>query len=173
MSHHPYLCSFHATFRQLRLYVMSTTCAKVAWKDVQRLASVTLTAEALVGGRSCRFSWHAGPNGSCLCQNTMWPTAVGNPESVGGVAVSDNKKSDGSEIADSNDATGDADSGGQYQGTGQSGPTFTKGPDPLAGVRKSAGDVMASMEGKTVSMKVYIGTIAAVIILMLLARCGG
>jgi hypothetical protein len=103
----------------------------------------------------------------------MWPTAVGNPESVGGVAVSDNKKSDGSEIADSNDATGDADSGGQYQGTGQSGPTFTKGPDPLAGVRKSAGDVMASMEGKTVSMKVYIGTIAAVIILMLLARCGG
>ncbi len=58
------------------------------------------------------------------------------------------------------------------QGSRQSGPTFTKGPDPLAGVKKSAADAMANMEGKTVSMKVYVGTIAAVIVLMLLARCG-
>ncbi len=55
----------------------------------------------------------------------------------------------------------------------QNGPKFTKGPDPLAGVKKGTADVMASMEGKTVSMKVYVGTIIGVIILMLLARCGG
>ena len=34
-----------------------------------------------------------------------------------------------------------------------SGPTFNEGPDPLAGVKKSASDAMANMEGKTVSMK--------------------
>ncbi len=55
----------------------------------------------------------------------------------------------------------------------ESGPTFTEGPDPLAGVKKGAAQVMASMEGKTVSMKVYVGTIVAVVMLMLLARCGG
>ncbi|MBT8096879.1 MAG: hypothetical protein HKN35_13420 [Woeseia sp.] len=55
----------------------------------------------------------------------------------------------------------------------QSGPTFTKGSDPLAGVKKGANDAMASMEGKTVSMKVYVASIAGVILLMLLARCGG
>ncbi|MGB5580205.1 MAG: hypothetical protein WBM54_00290 [Woeseia sp.] len=55
----------------------------------------------------------------------------------------------------------------------QSGPTFNKGPDPLEGVKKGATDVMASMEGKTVSMKVYVGSIIGVIVLMLLARCGG
>jgi hypothetical protein len=33
--------------------------------------------------------------------------------------------------------------------------------------------MMASMEGKTVSMKVYVGTIIGIIVLMLLARCGG
>lgn len=54
-----------------------------------------------------------------------------------------------------------------------SGPTFNKGPDPLEGVKKGASDVMASMEGKTVSMKVYVGSIIGVILLMLLARCGG
>ena len=54
-----------------------------------------------------------------------------------------------------------------------SGPTFTKQPDPLAGVKKGASDAMASMEGKTVSMKLYVGTIVAVVVLMLLARCGG
>ncbi|MGB5346773.1 MAG: hypothetical protein WBN23_11460 [Woeseia sp.] len=55
----------------------------------------------------------------------------------------------------------------------QSGPTFEKGSDPLAGVKKGASDAMASMEGKTVSMKVYVGSIVGVIVLMLLARCGG
>ena len=60
----------------------------------------------------------------------------------------------------------------QQQST-QSGPTFNESPDPLAGVKKGASDVMQSMEGKTVSMKTYVGTIIGVIILMLLARCGG
>ena len=56
----------------------------------------------------------------------------------------------------------------------KSGPEFTKAPgDPLAGVKKGASDVMATMEGKTVSMKVYVGSIIGVILLMLLARCGG
>lgn len=54
-----------------------------------------------------------------------------------------------------------------------SGPTFTESPDPLAGVKKSTGDILDSMEGKTVSMKTYVGTIIGVIVLMLLARCGG
>lgn len=55
----------------------------------------------------------------------------------------------------------------------QSGPNFTESPDPLAGVRKAAGDTWKSTEGKTVSMRVYIGSIVGVIILMMLARCGG
>lgn len=55
----------------------------------------------------------------------------------------------------------------------QDGPKFTESPDPLAGVKKGASDIMDSMEGKTVSMKAYVGTIVAVIVLMLLARCGG
>ncbi|MDX1406095.1 MAG: hypothetical protein R3192_16245 [Woeseiaceae bacterium] len=55
----------------------------------------------------------------------------------------------------------------------QSGPTFNESPDPLAGLKKTTSDMMASMEGKTVSMKTYVGTIIAVIVLMLLARCGG
>lgn len=55
----------------------------------------------------------------------------------------------------------------------RNGPVFTKSPDPLAGVKKVTGDAWKSTEGKTVSIRVYIGSIAAVIILMLLARCGG
>jgi len=61
----------------------------------------------------------------------------------------------------------------QQQSSSQSGPTFTESPDPLAGVKKSASSVMDSMEGKTVSMKTYVGSIIGVIVLMLLARCGG
>jgi hypothetical protein len=61
----------------------------------------------------------------------------------------------------------------QTQGSAQSGPKFTEGPDPLASVKKTTSDVMGSMEGKTVSMKVYVGTIIGVVVLMLLARCGG
>ena len=55
----------------------------------------------------------------------------------------------------------------------QSGPTFTESPDPLSGVRQATGDAWKSTEGKTVSMRVYIGSILGVIILMMLARCGG
>ena len=54
----------------------------------------------------------------------------------------------------------------------QSGPKFTESPDPLAGLKKTTSDMIASMEGKTVSMKTYVGTIIAIIVLMLLARCG-
>ena len=61
----------------------------------------------------------------------------------------------------------------QEQASTQSGPQFNETPDPLAGVKKGAGEVLDSMEGKTVSMKVYVGTIIGVILLMLLARCGG
>lgn len=57
--------------------------------------------------------------------------------------------------------------------TSQSGPVFTESPDPLSSVRKATGDAWKKTEGKTVSMRVYIGSIAAVIVLMLLARCGG
>ncbi len=54
-----------------------------------------------------------------------------------------------------------------------SGPTFEEhAPDPLAGVRSWSRSVWDSMEGKTVSMRTYVGSIAAVIVLMLLARCG-
>ena len=55
----------------------------------------------------------------------------------------------------------------------QSGPAFTESPDPLSGVRKVTGEAWKSTEGKTVSLRVYIGSIVAVIILMMLARCGG
>ena len=55
----------------------------------------------------------------------------------------------------------------------QSGPTFTESPDPLSGVRKATGEAWKRTEGKTVSMRVYIGSILAVIIVMMLARCGG
>lgn len=59
------------------------------------------------------------------------------------------------------------------QKTTRNGPVFTESPDPLSGVKKATGDAWKSTEGKTVSMRVYIGSIAAVIVLMLLARCGG
>jgi hypothetical protein len=55
----------------------------------------------------------------------------------------------------------------------QQGPTFKESPDPLAGFRKATGDAWQGTEGKTVSMRVYIGSIIGVIILMMLARCGG
>jgi hypothetical protein len=55
----------------------------------------------------------------------------------------------------------------------QSGPAFTESPDPLSGVRQVTGEAWKNTEGKTVSLRVYIGSIVGVIILMLLARCGG
>lgn len=87
--------------------------------------------------------------------------------------MSDDNKNDTTETPAGNGGeSGPAtEQGGSESQSG--GPTFTKGPDPLAGVKKGATDAMASMEGKTVSMKLYVGTIIGVIVLMMLARCGG
>ena len=54
-----------------------------------------------------------------------------------------------------------------------SGVQWEQTPDPMAGVKKGAADMLGKMEGKTVSMKTYVGSIVGVILLMLLARCGG
>lgn len=75
-------------------------------------------------------------------------------------------------MSDDNNKENESTAAQPDQGSPQSGPQFTESPDPLAGVKKSAGDVLDSMEGKTVSMKTYVGTIIAVVVLMLLARCG-
>ena len=87
--------------------------------------------------------------------------------------MSDDKKNETTETPASKDAAVDPEPEQHEQDSTQSGPKFTKGPDPLASAKKGAADVVASMEGKTVSMKVYVGTIVGVIVLMLLARCGG
>ena len=87
--------------------------------------------------------------------------------------MSDDKTADKAETESSDETAAGANGDAKATGTNQSGPTFNQQPDPLAGVKKSASDVMDSMEGKTVSMKVYVGSIIAVIVLMLLARCGG
>ena len=87
--------------------------------------------------------------------------------------MSDNKRNETTKPPASKDAAVDPVPEQHEQDSTQSGPTFTKGPDPLAGVKKGAADAIASMEGKTVSMKVYVGTIVGIIVIMLLARCGG
>ncbi len=87
--------------------------------------------------------------------------------------MSDDNKNETTETPASEDAVVEPVPEQHEQGSTQSGPTFTKGPDPLAGVKKGAANAMASMEGKTVSMKVYVGTIVGVVVFMLLARCGG
>ena len=87
--------------------------------------------------------------------------------------MSDNKTNETEDTAENKDAAADASAEQQEQASTQDGPKFTEAPDPLAGVKKTTSDMMASMEGKTVSMKVYVGTIIAIIVLMLLARCGG
>ena len=86
--------------------------------------------------------------------------------------MSDDKKNETTDTSASKDAVVEPAPEAHEQDSSQSGPTFTKGPDPLASVKKGAADAMASMEGKTVSMKVYVGTIVAIVVLMLLARCG-
>jgi hypothetical protein len=83
--------------------------------------------------------------------------------------MSDDNKTEGSENTESNDAATEKDA----PDSRPDGPKFTEAPDPLVRVKKGVSDVMGSMEGKTVSMKVYVGTIIAVVILMMLARCGG
>ena len=95
----------------------------------------------------------------------------GRLKTIGEQPVSDDKKDETPETPAGEDAAVDPVPDQHDQDSTQSGPTFTEGPDPLAGVKKGAADAMASMEGKTVSMKVYVGTIIGVIVLMLLARC--
>ncbi len=87
--------------------------------------------------------------------------------------MSDDNKNETTEAPTSKDAENAPAPDENAQDSTPSGPKFTKGPDPLAGVKKGASDAMASMEGKTVSMKLYVGTIIGVVVLMLLARCGG
>lgn len=87
--------------------------------------------------------------------------------------MSDTDKNETSDASSSNDAENDPTPEENTQDSTPGGPKFTKQPDPLAGVKQGASDMMSSMEGKTVSMKLYVGTIIGVVILMLLARCGG
>jgi len=87
--------------------------------------------------------------------------------------VSDDNKNETTETPASKESENHPAPEQAAQDATPSGPKFTKGPDPLAGVKKGAADAMASMEGKTVSMKVYVGSIIGVVVLMLLARCGG
>ncbi len=89
--------------------------------------------------------------------------------------MSDGKQNEETEAPEGS-PTGDAEkskSGPAFGEDTGSGPGFESSPDPLAGVKKAGNEAWQATEGKTVSMRVYIGTIAAVIILMLLARCGG
>ena len=87
--------------------------------------------------------------------------------------MSDDNKNETTEAPTSNDAENDPAAEENAQNSTSSGPKFTKGPDAIASVKKGASATMASMEGKTVSMKLYVGTIIGVVVLMLLARCGG
>lgn len=88
--------------------------------------------------------------------------------------MSDDNKNETTKTPTSHDAEADQAAEENERTSTQSGPQFTEAPaDPLAGVKKSASNAMASMEGKTVSMKLYVGTIIGVVVLMLLARCGG
>ena len=88
--------------------------------------------------------------------------------------MSDDNKNETTEKTASENAGDDSAPEKGPTDSAQGGPKFTEAPgDPLAGVKKGASDVMASMDGKTVSMKVYVGTIIGVVVLMLLARCGG
>lgn len=88
--------------------------------------------------------------------------------------MSDDDKNETTKAPAGDDSKTDGAPDDHSQKSTQTGPTFTEAPgDPLAGVKKSAADAMASMEGKTVSMKLYVGTIIGVVVLMLLARCGG
>jgi hypothetical protein len=70
--------------------------------------------------------------------------------------MSDDKTNEGTESAENKDAAAENAPEQQEPASSQSGPNFTEAPDPLAGVKK-----------------VYVGTIIGIIVLMLLARCGG
>jgi hypothetical protein len=101
------------------------------------------------------------------------PRTVGPAKNNRRESVSDDNKNETPETPANKDAAVEPAPKQQEQASTQDGPNFTKGPDPLAGLRKNTADVMAGMEGKTVSMKFYVGSIIGVIVLMLLARCGG
>jgi hypothetical protein len=94
-------------------------------------------------------------------------------EQIGERTVNDEKPAESKESPAKKDASGDSSPEQSAEGSAQSGPTFTESPDPLGGLKKTSDDLLASMEGKTVSMKVYVGTIIGVVVLMMLARCGG
>ena len=88
--------------------------------------------------------------------------------------MSDDNKNKATETTASKDREDDAGPEQNTQDSAANGPNFTKAPnDPLAGVKKGASNVMASKKKKTVSMKLYVGSIIGVVVLMLLARCGG
>ncbi len=90
--------------------------------------------------------------------------------------MSDDKKTEAQEVENESTAPegGETQSGPKFGESSQaSGPNFEPTPDPLAGVKKAGGDAWKATEGKTVSMRTYIGSIIAVIVLMMLARCGG
>ena len=93
--------------------------------------------------------------------------------------MSDDKSQAENDTADANgkasDEAGDdaAEAARKEQPKRQSGPTFTEAPDPLGGIGGWLKDILASMEGRSVSMKTYVGTIIGVVVLMMLARCGG
>ena len=81
---------------------------------------------------------------------------------------------DNASADDGNEPTTDNAAGPQANGGKTSGPKFEEpAPDPLAGVRRFTNSVWTGMDGKTVSMRTYVGSIIGVIVLMMLARCGG
>jgi len=95
-------------------------------------------------------------------------------KSIGDKIVSEDVSKGAPEEPEGEGAVNDPATEEDASDSAPSGPKFTEAPgDPLAGIKRGASTVMASMEGKTVSMKVYVGTILGVVILMLLARCGG
>ena len=76
--------------------------------------------------------------------------------------------------SETDDANIDATSAGELGGSKTtSGVQWEEAPKPMAGMKKGVANVFDKMEGKTVSMKTYVGSIVGVILLMLLARCGG
>ena len=87
--------------------------------------------------------------------------------------MSEEKSDKAAESTPEAETTDEPGQGQHDQQSTASGPTFTEAPDPIGGLKKTTADLMASMEGKTVSMKVYVGTIIGIVLLMLLARCGG
>ena len=90
--------------------------------------------------------------------------------------MTDERKTETTESEPEPTATeGTASQGGPKFGESSpgNGPNFEPSPDPLAGVKKAGGDAWKATEGKPVSMRTYIGSIIAVIVLMMLARCGG